>query len=70
MSKITIYSHEHRQVVLSNDPIRLMNWSCSRCKWTTPFTNEIGKPADPVEAVKMFNQHRCEDYSAKNVTAA
>jgi hypothetical protein len=54
-----------RQIVLLNDRARTFLWTCSSCKWTTAFMQPDGKPADPVEAVKLFNQHRCEEHPAK-----
>jgi hypothetical protein len=45
-------------------------WSCSRCQWATPFTQPDGTPANPVEAVKLFNEHRCEEHPAKNGQSA
>jgi hypothetical protein len=58
-----------RHIFLADHTGGMFIWSCSHCYWTTPFMHPDRSPANPVEAVKKFTVHRCEEYPTKEAVA-
>ena len=54
-----------RHIFLADDKGAMFVWSCSHCYWTTPFKVPDGTAASPIEALKLFNLHRCEEFSER-----
>jgi Zn-finger protein len=58
-----------RELIFKNDAGGMYIWTCSKCQWHTPFLFTDGI-ADPLEALKDFTAHNCQDHPSRDPIVA